>query len=131
MRSGAAHNAVASAYYLHFPSEPGLYGAAGLGTNVRKESAARASLPWCGPQVACVKSRRLLLDQVADKWTILILEVLCASDGRARLNALRRHTITPLGYTLEVPFKALNDWAAAYLPEVEEAQHRFDSGGRS
>lgn len=41
------------------------------------------------------------------------------------------YTITPLGYTLEVPFKALNDWAAAYLPEVEEAQHRFDSRGTS
>jgi DNA-binding HxlR family transcriptional regulator len=114
-----------------------------------------------------MKNRRLLLDQVADKWTILILEVLCGSDGKARFNALRRqidgisqktltqclrrlerngaieravldtapigveYTITPLGYTLEVPFKALKDWAEAYLPEVEEAQHRFDSRGTS
>jgi len=33
---------------------------------------------------------RLLLDQVADRWTILVMRALCAGDGRLRFNALRR-----------------------------------------
>ena len=33
---------------------------------------------------------RLLLDQIADKWTILILGALCQAGGRARFNAMRR-----------------------------------------
>jgi DNA-binding HxlR family transcriptional regulator len=33
---------------------------------------------------------RLLLDQIADKWTILILGALCHAGGRARFNAMRR-----------------------------------------
>jgi DNA-binding HxlR family transcriptional regulator len=33
---------------------------------------------------------RLLLDQIADKWTILILGALCNAGGRARFNAIRR-----------------------------------------
>jgi DNA-binding HxlR family transcriptional regulator len=31
-----------------------------------------------------------LLDQVADKWTILILAALCRNGGRCRFNAIRR-----------------------------------------
>jgi len=31
-----------------------------------------------------------LLEQVADKWTILILAALCRSGGRCRFNAIRR-----------------------------------------
>ena len=33
---------------------------------------------------------RLLLDQIADKWTILILGAICAEGGKARFNALKR-----------------------------------------
>ena len=33
---------------------------------------------------------RLLLDQIADRWTILVMRALCAGDGRQRFNALRR-----------------------------------------
>ena len=33
---------------------------------------------------------RLLLDQIADRWTILVLGAICAADGRLRFNALRR-----------------------------------------
>ena len=33
---------------------------------------------------------RLLLDQIADRWTILVMRALCAGDGRLRFNALRR-----------------------------------------
>jgi DNA-binding HxlR family transcriptional regulator len=109
------------------------------------------------------ESRRLLLDQVADKWTILILEAVCTSGGKARFNGLRRqiegisqktltqclrrmerngvleravlntapigveYSITPLGYTLEAPLKALTEWAEIHLPKVAEAQQRFDS----
>jgi DNA-binding HxlR family transcriptional regulator len=31
-----------------------------------------------------------LLEQVADKWTILILTALCRNGGRCRFNAIRR-----------------------------------------
>lgn len=34
---------------------------------------------------------RLLLDQIADRWTILVLGAICvADDGKIRFNALRR-----------------------------------------
>jgi DNA-binding HxlR family transcriptional regulator len=34
---------------------------------------------------------RLLLDQIADRWTILVLGAICSADGsRIRFNALRR-----------------------------------------
>lgn len=33
---------------------------------------------------------RLLLDQIADRWTILVLGAICSADGRMRFNALRR-----------------------------------------
>lgn len=36
--------------------------------------------------------KRLLLDQIADKWTIIILSVLCEAGGKARFNAIRRET---------------------------------------
>ena len=35
-------------------------------------------------------SDRLLLDQIADRWTILVLRALCHAHGRLRFNALRR-----------------------------------------
>ena len=35
-------------------------------------------------------SDRLLLDQIADRWTILVLRALCNAHGRLRFNALRR-----------------------------------------
>ncbi|QYC09286.1 winged helix-turn-helix transcriptional regulator [Brevundimonas nasdae] len=108
-------------------------------------------------------SRRLLLDQIADKWTILILEVVCTSGGRARFNAMRRkidgisqktltqclrrlerngilkrtvlnttpigveYSITPLGYSLEGPFKSLTEWAENNLSVVTDAQQQFDA----
>jgi len=34
-----------------------------------------------------------LLEQVADKWTILILAALCRNGGRCRFNAIRREVI--------------------------------------
>jgi DNA-binding HxlR family transcriptional regulator len=37
-----------------------------------------------------IGTSRLLLDQIADKWTILILGALCNAGGRARFNAIRR-----------------------------------------
>jgi DNA-binding HxlR family transcriptional regulator len=33
---------------------------------------------------------RLLLDQIADRWSILVLGAICASGGILRFNALRR-----------------------------------------
>jgi DNA-binding HxlR family transcriptional regulator len=37
-----------------------------------------------------LESSRNLLEQVADKWTILILAALCRNGGRCRFNAIRR-----------------------------------------
>ena len=36
--------------------------------------------------------KRILLDHIADKWTIIILSVLCEAGGKARFNAIRRET---------------------------------------
>jgi DNA-binding HxlR family transcriptional regulator len=37
-----------------------------------------------------LESSKSLLEQVADKWTILILAALCRNGGRCRFNAIRR-----------------------------------------
>jgi DNA-binding HxlR family transcriptional regulator len=37
-----------------------------------------------------LRADRTLLDLLADKWTILILGVLCDNDKRSRFNAIRR-----------------------------------------
>jgi DNA-binding HxlR family transcriptional regulator len=103
---------------------------------------------------------RLLFDQIADKWSMMILTVL--DDGPLRFNAIKRHLegvtqraltqslrrlernglverrvlpvspvaveyeITPLGRTLQPPFKALYAWTMASLPDVERARAAFD-----
>lgn len=36
------------------------------------------------------------------------------------------YEITPLGRTLQPPFKALYAWTVAHMPVVEEARSRFD-----
>src|ERR1700760_1619039 len=107
--------------------------------------------------------KRVLLDEVADKWTIIILAVLCESGGKARFNTIRRETdgisqktlalclrrlersgivtrtvldtapigveyaITPLGHTLETPFRALFEWTEAHHSQVLKAQKRYDA----
>jgi DNA-binding HxlR family transcriptional regulator len=106
---------------------------------------------------------RLLLDEIASKWSILVLGALC--DGPLRFNQLRRHLdgvtqkaltqclrrlerdgiltrtvlptspvsveyeITPLGRTLEAPFRALADWTVLHCDAVAEARARFDTAG--
>ena len=108
---------------------------------------------------------RLLLDQVADKWSVLILAALCPAP--LRFNAIRRrlegitqkaltqalrrlerngivgrrvitgspiaveYGITPLGRTLDEPFRALNDWTYRHLAEVEDARTAFDRRGEA
>lgn len=103
---------------------------------------------------------RVLFDQIADKWSILVLAVL--DGGPLRFNAIKRqiegvtqkaltqclrrlerngiierrvlplspvaveYEITPLGRTLQPPFKALYAWTMSNLGEVEEARQRFD-----
>lgn len=103
---------------------------------------------------------RYLLDQIGDKWTMLILTALCEKplrfnelkrclDGitqKALTQALRRlerngilarlvipssqvaveYRITPLGRTLEEPFKALHLWTIRHLAAVMKAQSAFD-----
>jgi len=104
---------------------------------------------------------RSLFDQIADKWSMMVLAVL--DDGPLRFNAIRRrlegvtqkaltqclrrlernglvarhvlslspvavqYDITPLGRTLQQPFRQLYEWTQFSLPMVEEARRRFDS----
>lgn len=103
---------------------------------------------------------RLLFDQIADKWSMMVLAVL--DDGPVRFNAIRRrmegvtqkaltdclrrlernglverrvipaspvaveYEITPLGRTLQPPFRALYAWTKAHLPQVEAARSAYD-----
>jgi DNA-binding HxlR family transcriptional regulator len=103
---------------------------------------------------------RLLFDQIADKWSMMVLTVL--DGGPLRFNAIRRHLegitqkaltqclrrlerngllsrrvipvspigveyeITPLGRSLQAPFKALYRWTLDNFDEVEAARLRFD-----
>ncbi len=103
---------------------------------------------------------RLLLDQIADKWSVLILTALC--NGPLRFNAVKRrlegitqkvltqslrrlerngivarrvipgspvaveYRITPLGRTLDQPFRTLHAWTLNHLPDVELARQEFD-----
>ena len=105
-------------------------------------------------------SSRYLLDQIADKWSVLILAALCQKPLRfnelkrrlegitqkALTQSLRRlerngilsrrvipssqiaveYSITPLGRTLEDPFRALYLWTINHLPAVMQAQSDFD-----
>lgn len=109
-----------------------------------------------------VELNRLLLDQLADKWTILVLQVFCGGPEPVRFNEIKRrvqgvsqktltrclrrlerngilerrvveaaplgveYSITPLGWTIAEPFGALQRWAEKHLPDVLEAQARFD-----
>lgn len=103
---------------------------------------------------------RLLFDQIADKWSMMVLTVL--DRGPVRFNAIKRqlegvtqkaltqclrrlerngllsrrvipvspvaveYEITPLGRTLQQPFKALYAWTLANMPAVETARQFFD-----
>ena len=97
---------------------------------------------------------RLLLDQIADKGSVLVLAALCEAplrfnalkgrlDGvtpKALTECLRRlerngivsrrvtgeYGITPLGRTLEGPFATLHAWAVDHLTDVELAQREYD-----
>jgi len=106
---------------------------------------------------------RLLFDQIADKWSMMILTVL--DPGPMRFNAVKRqlegvtqkaltqclrrlernglvsrrvipvspvaveYEITPLGRSLQQPFKALYAWTLEHLDEVDEARGIFDARG--
>jgi DNA-binding HxlR family transcriptional regulator len=106
---------------------------------------------------------RLLFDQIADKWSVMVLTVL--DPGPMRFNAIKRqlegvtqkaltqclrrlernglvsrrvipvspvaveYEITPLGRSLQHPFKALYAWTLEHLEEVDEARRIFDSRG--
>jgi DNA-binding HxlR family transcriptional regulator len=103
---------------------------------------------------------RILFDQIADKWSMMILTVL--DGGPQRFNAIRRrlegvtqkaltqclrrlernglverrviasspvaveYEITPLGRTLQAPFKALYAWTLENIGTVEQARSAFD-----
>jgi DNA-binding HxlR family transcriptional regulator len=105
---------------------------------------------------------RLLLDQLADKWSLLVLRAFCHGPEPLRFNEIKRrvqgisqktltqclrrlerngilmrrviaaaplgveYSVTPLGDTLAEPFAAMQRWAEKHLPEVQEAQARFD-----
>ncbi|MDD7972821.1 winged helix-turn-helix transcriptional regulator [Roseinatronobacter alkalisoli] len=103
---------------------------------------------------------RSLFDQIADKWSMMVLAVL--DDGPQRFNAIRRrlegvsqkaltqclrrlernglvsrqvislspvavqYQITPLGRSLQQPFRELHNWTVDMLPEVQAARQMFD-----
>jgi len=103
---------------------------------------------------------RLLFDQIADKWSMMVLTVLDA--GPMRFNGIKRHLegvtqkaltqclrrlerngllerriipvspvgveyeITPLGRSLQTPFKALYAWTMENMGEVEDARTAYD-----
>ena len=103
---------------------------------------------------------RVLFEQIADKWSMMILTVL--DGGPQRFNAIRRrlegvtqkaltqclrrlernglvsrrviasspvaveYQITPLGRTLQIPFKALYAWTVDNLESVERSRSEFD-----
>ncbi len=104
---------------------------------------------------------RPVLEQIAQKWSILVLATLCS--GPKRFNALKRslggitqkaltdtlrrlersglvdrrviiaspiaveYSVTPLGRTLEEPFRALFGWATDHRSDLERAQSSFDT----
>ncbi|HEX7822608.1 MAG TPA: helix-turn-helix domain-containing protein [Sphingobium sp.] len=103
---------------------------------------------------------RVLFDQIADKWSMMVLAVL--ESGPLRFNAVKRqlegvtqkaltqclrrlernglitrrvlpaspvaveYELTPLGRSLQDPFKALYSWTVASLPQVELSRQAFD-----
>ena len=103
---------------------------------------------------------RLLLEQIVDKWSVMIVVALTREP--LRFNTLKRrfggitpkvltqtlrrlerngmvarhviptspvgveYRITPLGRTLDAPFKALSNWTVETLPQVERAREAFD-----
>ncbi|MTD26288.1 winged helix-turn-helix transcriptional regulator [Erwinia sorbitola] len=103
---------------------------------------------------------RALFDQIADKWSMMVLAVL--DEEPQRFNAIKRrlegvtqkaltqclrrlernglvsrqilsfspvavqYEITPLGRTLQQPFRELHQWTLNKLPEVEAARRQFD-----
>jgi DNA-binding HxlR family transcriptional regulator len=109
--------------------------------------------------------QRLLLDQISDKWSVLIVSALnerplrfneiknyyTGITQKALTQTLRRmerngmvdrlvvstspvrveYRITPLGRTLEAPFRALCEWTADHLREVEKARAKYDRQGKS
>ena len=117
------------------------------------------SIPECLDFTTACPSR-LLFDQMADKWSMMVLTAL--DSGPMRFNAIKRrlegvtqkaltqclrrlerngliqrrviplspvaveYSITPLGRSLQIPFKALYDWMLAHLDEVESARNKFD-----
>ena len=119
-------------------------------------------MPTCDAQHFSVECpSRKLIDQIADKWSMMVLVVL--DTGPMRFNAVRRHLegitqkaltqclrrlernglilrrvipsspigveyeITPLGRSLQIPFKALYDWTLDHLGDVQTAREGFDA----
>ena len=100
---------------------------------------------------------RPILDQIADKWTVLILtkpvrfnEIRRRLGGithKALADALKRlernglvtrtvlptspvgveYAITPLGHSLRQPFEALYDWALAHGAAFKEARGAYEA----
>jgi DNA-binding HxlR family transcriptional regulator len=103
---------------------------------------------------------RVFFDQVANKWSVMILAVL--SQRPTRFNEIRRrlegithkalsealrklernglihrevlntspvaveYSITELGETLQIPFRAMYQWSIDHLSEIEASQEAFD-----
>ena len=128
---------------------------------VSAPSQAETTLLRCKPQhFSSECPSRVLIDQIADKWSMMVLAVL--DSGPLRFNAIKKqlegvtqkaltqclrrlernglvareviadspvavqYEITPLGRTLQPPFRALYAWTITKMPEVELARQAFD-----
>ncbi len=130
-------------------------------SGISGETAMKIIADCGGQRFAADCPSRLLFEQLADKWSMMVLTVL--DGGPQRFNAIKRglegvtqkaltqclrrlernglverrviplspvgveYEITPLGRTLQPPFRALYAWTVNNLSEVEQARQRFDS----
>jgi hypothetical protein len=63
-----------------------------------------------------LRADRTLLDLLADKWTILVLGVLCDNEKRSRFNAIKRQIP---GISQKVSRSACGGWSEADSSSAE------------
>ena len=63
---------------------------------------------------------RAILDQIADKWSMLVLMVLHGKTLGVE------YALTPLGQSLKLPFNALYDWTVENMDTIQVCQSRYD-----
>jgi DNA-binding HxlR family transcriptional regulator len=80
---------------------------------------------------------REILDQIADKWSMLVLQVLKTLRKLERNGMLTRrilpgpplgveYALTPLGRSLQAPFASLYHWTVEHMDTIQQRQSEFD-----